>query len=88
MHKQQPWQACVALLMLSAVVLLRLEQASAQGVVGVVTAVQGTARLTRPATPTPVALRFKDGLAVRDAVDTAEQSEVAAVVEREPAGAR
>ena len=74
MHKQQPWQACVALLMLSAVVLLRLEQASAQGVVGVVTAVQGTARLTRPATPTPVALRFTDGLAIRDVVDTAEQS--------------
>jgi hypothetical protein len=40
----------------------------------VVTALQGTARLTRPTIPTPVDLRFRDGLAVRDVVNTAEKS--------------
>jgi hypothetical protein len=74
MDKQQRWRTGIALLMVSAVILLTREQATAQGAVGVVTALQGTARLTRPANPTPVSLRFKDGLAIRDVVDTAEQS--------------
>jgi FecR protein len=74
MHKQQRWQAYAALLMVFAVAGPMFEQASAQGPVGVVTALQGSARLTRPTVPTPVDLRFKDGLVVRDIVDTAEKS--------------
>jgi hypothetical protein len=74
MRIQQRWRASAALLMLSAVAVLMVEPALAQGPVGVVTALQGTARLTRPTAPVPVDLRFKDGLAIRDVVDTAEQS--------------
>jgi FecR protein len=74
MRKQQRWRACAALLMAFAVAGPMFEQALAQGPVGVVTALQGSARLTRPTVPTPVDLRFKDGLVVRDVVDTAERS--------------
>ncbi|MGH8065362.1 MAG: FecR domain-containing protein [Candidatus Entotheonellia bacterium] len=74
MRIQQRWRTSAVLLMLSAVAVLMVEPALAQGPVGVVTALQGTARLTRPTAPVPVDLRFKDGLAIRDVVDTAEQS--------------
>lgn len=40
--------------------------------VGIVTAVQGQVELTRATTQTP--LRFKDGLLIRDTVDTQEKS--------------
>jgi FecR protein len=68
------WRGWVALLVVCAVGAMMIEQALAQGPVGVVTALQGTARLTRPTAPIPVDLRFKDGLAIRDVVDTAEKS--------------
>ena len=41
---------------------------------GVVTALQGKAQLTRPAAPGAVALRFKDGVLVRDVIETQEKS--------------
>ncbi len=41
---------------------------------GVVTGVQGQAQLSRPAVPTPSPLRFKDGVIIRDIVDTREKS--------------
>jgi hypothetical protein len=65
MGKSQRWRASLALLMVSAVAVLTVEPALAQRPVGVVTALQGTARLTRPTTPMPVDLRFKDGLEIR-----------------------
>jgi hypothetical protein len=74
MHLQQRWRTSAVLLMVSAAAVLMVEPALAQGPVGVVTALQGTARLTRPTAPAPVDLRFKDGLAIRDVVDTAERS--------------
>jgi hypothetical protein len=74
MGKQSLWLRCVVLFCLSAIALVVAEQASAQEPVGVVTALQGTARLTRPTVPTPVFLRFKDGLLIRDIVDTQEKS--------------
>ncbi len=74
MGKQSLWLRCVVLFCLSAIALVVAEQASAQEPVGVVTALQGTARLTRPTVPTPVSLRFKDGLLIRDIVDTQEKS--------------
>lgn len=43
---------------------------------GVVTALQGKAQLSRPAAPGPVALRFKDGVLIRDTIDTQEKSVV------------
>ena len=46
--------------------------ASAQQVVGVVTALKGQAQLTRAATQT--ALRFKDSIILRDTIDTRERS--------------
>ena len=61
----------VLLLMLS---LLPLGLPLAQEPAGLVTALQGKAQLTRPATPTPVDLRFKEGLFIRDVVDTQEKS--------------
>jgi hypothetical protein len=73
MCKQRRWWGSAALLV-SAVWVLMVEQALAQGPVGVGTALQGTARLTCPTAPGPVDLRFRDGLAVRDVVDTAEKS--------------
>ncbi len=45
-----------------------------QSPAGVVTALQGKAQLTRPAAPGPVALRFKDGVLLRDTIDTQEKS--------------
>jgi len=41
---------------------------------GVVTALQGQAQRTRPPTLAPVSLRFKDGLLIRDIVETQEKS--------------
>jgi hypothetical protein len=41
---------------------------------GVVTAVQGQADLTRPGAPKPTALRQKDGVVIRDVIDTREKS--------------
>ena len=40
---------------------------------GVVTGLQGQAQLTRPAVA-PTALKFKDGVVIRDVVDTREKS--------------
>src|SRR3989338_4547465 len=40
---------------------------------GVVTGLQGQAQLTRPAVA-PIALKFKDGVVIRDVVDTREKS--------------
>jgi hypothetical protein len=57
--------------MVSTVATLMVEQALAQGLVVVVTALQGTAWLTHPTVPISVDLRFKDGLVIRDVVDTA-----------------
>jgi hypothetical protein len=74
MGKQPLWPRCVILFFLSAIALGVAEQASGQEPVGVVTALQGTARLTRPTAPTPISLRFKDGLLIRDIVDTQEKS--------------
>ncbi|HXH12088.1 MAG TPA: FecR domain-containing protein [Alphaproteobacteria bacterium] len=74
MNQQSWWPVTLALCLLAAVGLLRAERAWPQEPVGVVTALQGVAHLTRPALATPVALRFKDGLQVRDIVDTQEQS--------------
>jgi hypothetical protein len=72
---QQPWWPVKLLLcLLTAVSLLGVEPAWSQEPVGVVTALQGMAHLTRPALAMPVALRFKDGLQVRDIIDTQEQS--------------
>lgn len=51
----------------------------AQQPAGVVTALEGTAQLTRPATPAPAGLRFKDGLFIRDIIDTQEKSLVRAL---------
>lgn len=41
---------------------------------GVVTAVQGQAQLTRPAVAKPTLLRQKDGVMIRDVIDTREKS--------------
>lgn len=41
---------------------------------GVVTAVQGQAQLTRSAAPKPTLLRQKDGVMIRDVIDTREKS--------------
>ncbi len=41
---------------------------------GVVTAVQGRAQLTRPTVASPMALRVKDGVVIRDVIDTQENS--------------
>jgi len=41
---------------------------------GVVTAVQGQAQLTRSTTAAPSALRVKDGVIIRDVIDTKEKS--------------
>lgn len=41
---------------------------------GVVTAVQGRAQLTRPTVAAPMALRVKDGVVIRDVIDTRENS--------------
>jgi hypothetical protein len=41
---------------------------------GVVTAVQGQAQLTRPAVAKPTLLRQKDGIMIRDVIDTREKS--------------
>src|SRR5918996_3163000 len=54
--------------------LLGISLAWPQEPLGVVTALQGMAQLSRPALPTPVGLRFKDSLLVRDVVDTQERS--------------
>jgi len=43
---------------------------------GVVTGLQGTARLVRPVVAQPIPLKFKDDLFLRDQVDTAENSVV------------
>lgn len=63
----------VAIFLLAAWGLL-FSQASAQQNVGVVTALQGQARLTRAGVQS--GLRFKDNLILRDTVDTATQSSV------------
>src|SRR3989338_6110677 len=44
-----------------------------QQAAGVVTGLQGQAQLTRPAVA-PIALKFKDGVVIRDVVDTREKS--------------
>ena len=44
-----------------------------QQAAGVVTGLQGQAQLTRPAA-TPSALKFKDGVVIRDVIDTREKS--------------
>src|ERR1700675_3432329 len=41
---------------------------------GVVTAVQGQAQLTRPDVVKPTLLRHKDGVMIRDVIDTREKS--------------
>ncbi|MBI3058048.1 MAG: FecR domain-containing protein, partial [Deltaproteobacteria bacterium] len=41
---------------------------------GVVTGLQGQAQLTRQAAPSPLPLRFKDGVIIRDVIDTREKS--------------
>ncbi|MBI3326105.1 MAG: FecR domain-containing protein, partial [Nitrospinae bacterium] len=74
MKKHRSWQTGVSLVWLFLMSSAGFDLAWAQEPVGVVTALQGTAQLTRPATPTPVVLRFKDGLLLRDIIDTQEKS--------------
>ena len=50
-------------------VALSSEAYAQQQPAGVVTALQGKAQLTRPAAPGPVALRFKDGVLIRDTIE-------------------
>ncbi len=70
MRKHQFRHAAVALF----ISLLCSGLAFAQEPVGVVTALQGNAQLTRTALAAPAALQFKDGLFIRDIVDTQEKS--------------
>jgi hypothetical protein len=48
--------------------------ASAQQALGVVTGLQGRVELSRQASPTPVSLRLRDDLFLRDIVDTRQES--------------
>ena len=72
---QQQWLGHMKVTLLPAlmVFLLAPPLASAQRPVGVVTAVRGSALLTRPGIPRPAGLRFKDDLLIRDIVDTQEE---------------
>jgi hypothetical protein len=63
----------LALVFGSMVALVAADRAFSQEPVGIVTALQGTAQLTRPTVPTAVGLRFKDGLLIRDILDTQER---------------
>jgi hypothetical protein len=74
MRPQPGWRAYLTSIFCSLVALVAADHASSQEPVGIVTALQGTAQLTRPTVPTAVGLRFKDGLLIRDIVDTQEKS--------------
>ena len=70
MRKRWLWNTSSVLGLVLLIPLLTYAQ---QQPAGVVTGIQGQAQLTRPATaPTP--LRFKDGVVIRDVVDTREKS--------------
>jgi len=74
MKRQSFWPTAIFLLLgltthLSLYDLAIAQQQSA----GVVTGIQGQAQLTRPAVA-PSALKFKDGVVIRDVVDTREKS--------------
>jgi FecR protein len=74
MRRQPWWGAYLTLFFCSTVAFMAADRAFSQEPVGVVTALQGTAQLTRPTESTAVTLRFKDGLFIRDVVDTRENS--------------
>src|SRR3990172_9187930 len=70
MRKRWLWNTSSVLGLVLLIPLLTYAQ---QQPAGVVTGIQGQAQLTRPATaPTP--LRFKEGVVIRDVVDTREKS--------------
>jgi FecR protein len=74
MRPQPGWGAYLISIFCALVALVAADHASSQEPVGIVTALQGTAQLTRPTVPAAVGLRFKDGLLIRDIVDTQENS--------------
>src|SRR3990167_5049214 len=70
MRKRWLWNTSSVLGLVLLIPLLTYAQ---QQPAGVVTGIQGQAQLSRPAaTPTP--LRFRDGVVIRDVVDTREKS--------------
>src|SRR3990167_1211487 len=70
MRKRWLWNTSSVLGLVLLIPLLTYAQ---QQPAGVVTGLQGQAQLSRPAaTPTP--LRFRDGVVIRDVVDTREKS--------------
>jgi FecR protein len=79
MKKRQFQRVRVALCSCLCILLSCSGLTVAQQPAGVVTALEGTAQLTRPATPAPAGLRFKDGLFIRDIIDTQEKSLVRAL---------
>ncbi|MBI4490451.1 MAG: FecR domain-containing protein, partial [Deltaproteobacteria bacterium] len=71
MRQRLLWSVCAAFSIYSSLSGLAIAQ---QQPVGVVTGVQGQAQLSRSTVPTPSPLRFKDGVIIRDIVDTREKS--------------
>src|SRR3972149_5898896 len=74
MKRQSFWPTAIFLLLGLTTHLSLYDLAIAQQQqAGVVTGIQGQAQLTRPAAA-PTALKFKDGVVIRDVVDTREKS--------------
>lgn len=66
----------ILFLILTLFFLLPSAGSAEESSVGVVTALRGTAQLTGPRLPTPIMLRFRDDLFIRDIVDTQKDSVV------------
>jgi hypothetical protein len=64
----------ISALLLMSVVFAQSKLYGQQQPAGVVTAVEGQAQLTRQASPNPALLRQKDGIFIRDVIDTREKS--------------